>query len=203
MSINLINNHASYNITWSQDKINEQFEIFLNLLDKQSLVYIKVEENFRWNNNLFSKIWRINDECLDIKKNDKEHFIILNKIWSKLFSFNIIDLRVKDTIKAESILDIFIKFWNGFDQYHKSCLNRLELELSTNQEVDLFLNALKNNFAIKSLRLNTPNRIKAKTEKIASEFLSKRIASKISLNSKDIKFKQWYKKLYKLHYPSL
>ena len=107
LSINLINYQLSYNITWSQDKINEQFEIFLNLLDKQSLVYIKVEENFRWNNNLFSKIWKINDECLDIKINNKEHFIILNRIWSKLFSFNIIDLRVKDTIKAESTLDIF------------------------------------------------------------------------------------------------
>ena len=155
------------------------------------------------NDNLHTKIQEVENRTYRVKNKGIEYLSVLFNLWNKLFSKNIVNLQVQDVIKSKPIFDLFINFLSGHDQRFKSRLNFLELKLENTQEVDLILEALKFNFALKTIKLDTQKRVNAKTEEKAEEFLSQRIASKICLNSKMRKFKLYLQKNFELKYPSL
>ena len=182
---------------------NKEFESFIDSLDNHSKVVLNVVENYKLNDILHTKILEIENKTLWAKNKGKEYLSALFNVWNKLFSKNIVDLQVQDVIKSKPIFDLFINFLSGHNQRYKSRLNFLELKLENTQEVDLTLEALKFNFVVKTIKLDTQKRVNAKTEEKAEEFLSQRVASKICLNSKMRKFKLYLQKNFELKYPSL
>ena len=193
----------TYKITWSQDKINKEFESFIDSLDNHSKVAINVVDKIKSNNCLYSKIRLIENNSCKIKNNTQDYLSSLCNLWSKLFSKNIVSLQVQDVMKSKPIFDLLINFLSSLNQIYKSRLNWLELKLENNQEVDIVLEAIKCNYAIKTIKLDTPNRVNFATEDKAEKILSQRIATKIWLNSKVKQFKFYLQKNFELSYPTL
>ena len=98
--------NPTYKITFSQDKINKEFESFIDSLDNHSKVAVNAVENIKSNNCLYSKIRLIENKSCKIKNNTKDYLSSLCNLWDKLFSKNIIFLQVQDAIKSKSIFDL-------------------------------------------------------------------------------------------------
>ena len=77
----------------------------------------------------------------------------------------------------------------------------LELKLQNTKDVERILQALKENYIIKTVRLNTLNKVEPSTLNLAKEFRNKRISTEISINCNDRRFRICEKKNVELFYP--
>ena len=93
----------TYRITWTQSKINKEFETFIDSIESQCKIIVNVVEHAKWNSELSLKVFNIERSTSKFQNKGKEYLTLLYNIWSKLLSKSIIELIVQDSIKSKSI----------------------------------------------------------------------------------------------------
>ena len=122
-------------------------------------------------------------------------------IWEKLLTKNIITLIIEETIHDEWLIELLVKFWRVGIQFSNSWLKHIDLKLGNINDVGLILEALQNNFLIKTVRLETEEKVDSEIEKLAEEFKSKRIGVEVWVNVKDKRYKKQEDKWIEIFYP--
>ena len=117
------------------------------------------------------------------------------------FQNNIIDLRVDIIIEFDWFTDLIVDFWSKNQENFGSKLIDLELILQNTKDVERILIALKDNYMIKTIRLNTMNKVEESTVRTAQEFRQKRVSTEIGINWSDRRFRICDKKTVELFYP--
>ena len=137
--------------------------------------------------------WELN------KAENKRKLLML--IWEKLLTKNIITLIIEETIHDEWLIELLVKFWRVGIQFSNSWLKHIDLKLGNINDVGLILEALQNNFLIKTVRLETEEKVDSEIEKLAEEFKSKRIGVEVWVNVKDKRYKKQEDKWIEIFYP--
>ena len=189
-------------MTWSQIDVNEDLEKFIDSLDERVRIEVNLIPNIRAINGIFTSFSYILTYQKKINNKVEYKHGLLKQIWKKLLSKNIYSIRVDEIIKEEWLVDLLVEFWSSESFSLANKLNDIELKLNNTKDVKRILEALQNNFMIKTVRLKTDERVDLEIEKLAEEFRSKRVGTEIGLNCKNKRFRTCEDKWVEIFYPN-
>ena len=202
LNITLNNYRPLYNLTWSQEDVTKEVEIFVDSIDAKT----RIEVNF------IKTIKRIDGLCTihgmrfdyqeETKDDTTDKIKISRQIWNKLLTKNIFSLWIEETIKEKWLVKFIVDFWSIKNKANEFKLNDIELKLNNTKDVKRIFEVLKDNYMIKTVKMNTVKRIDLEVEKIAEEFRLKRIGTEMCLNSRNKRFRICENKWVQIYYPN-
>ena len=118
----------------------------------------------------------------------------IQTIWSKIFSKNICELRITTPIDNEKLAALIVNSLNidSIDENRKlSKLRDLELSLQSAGDIKSILEALSNNYMIKTLRLTNTSKenVDEYTENLAKKFKRSRVGTEVIISSSNKSFR--------------
>ena len=119
----------------------------------------------------------------------------VSEICRKLFTKNIFDLRIVTPTDDEKLVEMIADFWRSKMEGERkitSKLRDLDLTLQTAGDTKVILEALSDNYMIKTVRLSNQSRqrVDEETLKLAEEFKKNRVGTEIRISYTQKQFKK-------------
>ena len=191
-----------YSLTFSQTEICAEVEEYIDSLNDQIRIEVKIIESVVYLDNTFKQLILNKRYQKRTKGGVEDKKQLLKRICKKLLSKNIISLRINKKTHDEWLVDSLVEYWNKNTQLAKSRLHEIELKLMSPNDAKRILEALHQDFMAKTIKLETEDRVDSETEKLAEDIRSKRIHTKIRLNCKNKRFQIWEERKVEIIYPN-
>ena len=202
LNITLNDFRPLYSITLSQTEVNTEIEDYIDWLDDHIQLEVNILRSVVYINEVrtifssMSGFQRIIPGGIEGKKQ------LLTRIWEKLLSKNILSLSVEENIGEEWLIDLLVEFWSTSLRFSQSRLNDIELMLEKPRDVKRIIEALQVNYMIKTVKLETEERVGIEVEQLVEDFRSKRIGTEVRLNWKNKRFQIWDDRNVEIFYPN-
>ena len=191
-----------YRLRWNLDYDLDKLYSLLDGIDNQTLIEVFIDKFTvarYWTNYINRK--NVNFESLrNYKTTKKAHtFNYKNEhvaqVWQKLFAKNIFDLRIMTLIDDADLQQLILDFLKPYvvgDTLVPSRVRDVDLKLQTPEDTHAVLEALADNYMIKTVRLSDSSNCKVsqETEKLAEDFKNSRVGTEIRIITLNKKLKK-------------
>ena len=159
-------------------------------IERFSIIKIK-NRYYQLNNSNFEyhKIWKAIEKLQSFNFEDDK----VSEICRKLFTKNIFDLRIVTPTDYEKLVELIANFCRSKvegERKFSSKLRDLDLKLHKTEDTKIILNALSENYMIKTVRLSNQSRqrVDEETQKIAEHFKDNRVGTEVRISFSNKKF---------------